>query len=182
MDRVVNEYFDWLLDFVCVSNERELYSELLANLYNTEFKWTIELDENRASWGIALRNEFIDEYFDRSNGLWVRNILTGPCNMLELMVSLSRQIDNVLYDDAYGTRFDRWFWMMIDNLGVRMTNNSFDDGIFNEKMDIFMNRDFEPDGFGSLFWIPGCKFDCRRVQIWVQKCKFESNFVKNEEA
>lgn len=170
MERVVNEYFNWLLNFVCNPGEKVRYSELLANLYNTEFEWVIDLDENRASWGIALRDEFGD-YGD---------ILTGPCNMLELMVSLSRQIDNVLYDDAYGCRYSQWFWMMIDNLGIRMTNSNFDDGTFNKKMDIFMNRDFEPDGYGSLFWLPGCKFDCRRVQIWVQKCKFESNFINGE--
>lgn len=148
MERVVNEYFNWLLSFVVDQREQRLYSELLANLYNTEFHWTINLDENRASWGIALRDRFLD---GESEGLWGRDILTGPCNMLELMVSLSLQIDNVLYDDAYGERYNKWFWYMINSLGINTNNDSFDEGIFNKKMDIFMNREFEPDGFGSLF-------------------------------
>lgn len=177
MERVVNEYFKWLLSFVCTSEEQELYSEMLAHLYNTEFKWLIELDENRASWGVALRDEFWDRHYE---GLYGCDILTGPCNMLEMMVALSRQIDNVLYDDAYGQRYNKWFWYMVNSLDINCTDEDFDEGIFNEKMDIFMNREFEPDGFGSLFLLPDCNFDCRSVQIWVQKCKFESDFIKNE--
>jgi len=177
MNRVVERYFNWLLNFVVSSIEQDLYSEMLAHLYNTEFTWSIDLDENRASWGIALRDEFFDKTDEEFYG---RDILTGPCNMLELMVSLSRQIDNVLYDDAYGTRYNKWFWYMVNSLGINEVNSSFDEGIFNEKMDIFMNREFDMDGFGSLFWLPECKFDCRKVQIWVQKCKFETDFIKNE--
>ena len=177
MDRVVNEYFYWLLNFVCDSEEQQLYSELLAHLYNTEFYWIIDLDENRASWGIALR----DEFGDRMNiTMYERSCLNGPCNMLELLVSLSKQVDNVLYDDAYGERYSKWFWYMINSLGINWTDETFKEGIFNEKMRIFMERKFCMDGSGSLFWLPECNFDCRKVQIWAQKCKFESDFIKNE--
>ena len=178
MNRVVNNYFNWLLNFVCDSEEQQLYSRLLASLYNTEFYWIIDLDENRASWGIALRDEFGDLF---GIDIYERNLLNGPCNMLELMVSLSRQIDNVLYDSAYGERYSKWFWYMINSLGINWSDDVFVEGIFKEKMRIFMNREFCTDGKGSLFWLPECEFDCKSVQIWCQKCKFETDFIKNEE-
>jgi len=176
-NRVVDRYYRWLLNFVCDSEEQELYSELLDHLFSTTFVPTMELDENRASWGVSLRDEFEDNLgFNRID----IDIAMGPCNVLELMVSLSKQIDNVLYDDAYGERYNKWFWYMVNSLGLNIQNDSFDEGIFYKIMEKFMYRKFEPDGFGSLFWLPGCNFDCRRVQIWVQKCKFETNFINNE--
>ena len=177
MERVVEIYYDWLLDFVCDDDQRLIYSELLANLYNTEFHWTIDLDENRALWGIALRDEFKDFHYISCRD---ERILDGPCNMLELMVSLARQIDNVLYNDRFGEQYGRWFWYMVDSLGVRMDDDTFNEGIFNEHMEIFMNREYDNDGKGSLFYIPGCEFACKSVEIWMQKCKFETEFIKNE--
>ena len=35
-------------------------------------------------------------------------------------------------------------------------------------IDRFLDREFDPDGKGSLFWIPNCRFDLRDTEIWIQ--------------
>lgn len=177
-NRVVEEYFNWLLDFVCDSFSRMNYSELFANLYNTDFVWSIPLDENDAEHGKYLRYLFS---LDRVEGSFGLDILDGPCNMLELLVSLSINIEHVMFDDRYGDRTSVWFWTMIENLGIKMNNNSFDEGHFNEHMRIFMDHRYDSDGGnGGLFYVPGCKIDFKNAPIYHQGCKFEENLVKNE--
>lgn len=175
---VVEEYFSWLLDFVCDGRSKRLYSQLFASLYNTNFVWTIPLDENDAEHGKYLRYVFS---LDRPDGSFGLDILDGPCNMLELLVSLSINIEHTMYDDRFGDRTGMWFWIMIENLGIKMDNKSFDEGLFNEHMDIFMDHRYDSDGGnGGLFHISGCKSDLRRVQIYHQVCKFEEKFIEDE--
>ena len=63
---IKDEYFEWLLDHIC-SNQRirrKKYRRLLYHLYDRDFTWDMDMDENRYDDGMLLRDRFLDEYYD----------------------------------------------------------------------------------------------------------------------
>ena len=72
-------------------------------------------------------------------------------------------------DPDYGDRTGQWFWNMIVSLGLgsmddrNFVKNYVDDVIFR-----FINRDYEPNGQGSLFTLEHPARDLRYVEIWSQ--------------
>jgi hypothetical protein len=87
-----------------------------------------------------------------------------------MMVALSIRIEEEIMDDqSVGDRTGQWFWGMIVNLGLGyMDNDRFNEPVARERIDIFLNREYEPDGRGGLFTIKGCPYDLRDVEIWYQ--------------
>lgn len=56
---VLKRYFDWLLKQVDYKlNDGGGYDRLMNRLNNTRYFWTLEMDENRAEDGLALRERF----------------------------------------------------------------------------------------------------------------------------
>ena len=171
-----DRYFDWLLTIVCrgrCKRKKTIYKELLLYLYNTDFTWTIPRDENRSYDGLALRQEFTDEtglslYFDEG------------CKILELMVALARRCENILADD-YGDRTSEWFWNMIDSLDLGdQSDDIFDEDYVYYTIEAFLNREYESDGRGGLFAIPGIVDDLTEVELWYQMCWY-CNYIIDKE-
>lgn len=160
-----NRYFEWLYDLVCGRrySKQISYRKLLMYLHDTEFRYSIPKDANRAADGVDLRRRF-----DRNAALY----LNGPCSVLEMMVALSIRCEETIMDDTYiGDRTGQWFWGMIVNLGLgSMYDEQFDMRYVEEKIDIFLSRDYERDGRGGLFYINNCDADVRKVEIWCQLC------------
>ncbi len=170
-DEIMNAYFEWLVSIVC-GNRRACsrlrsYGKLLMLLHDTVFRYSVHNDENRATDGIALRDRFSDEY-----GCDDVFRLNDPCSVLEMMVALAvRCEEHIMADPDIGDRTRQWFWGMIDNLGLSgMTDSKFDLAYVEEKLQIFLERRYEPDGQGGLFTIRNCKYDLRYVEIWYQLC------------
>lgn len=165
-DEVKKEYFEWLYDYICRGKfDRGIsYKKLFAFLHSIEFRYSIPMDENRAHDGIDLRYRFA-QVSDID-----RNLLRGPCSVLEMMIAIAiRCEENIMDDTRYGNRTDQWFWSMINNLGLKgMWNDNFDEEEANRIIQRFLNRDYEPDGKGGLFTVPNCKRDLRDVEIWYQ--------------
>ncbi len=160
---VTNEYFLWLLNLVNTSyiNE-EKYSKLLWYLFNREFTWVIPNDENRAIDAIELRYEFSSTY-----GLAVND---GPCSVLEVLIRLANDWEHELtYDFHKGDRTSKWFWIMLDNLGLLdYPDWSFEEDIVDEIVSIWLDRRFEKNGIGSVFPVKSGIRDQRSVEIWLQ--------------
>lgn len=158
---VYAEYFRWLCDLVggVKCSKTISYKNLLWYLYNTEFIFSISRDANRASDGIQLRYRF-DE----------RESIQGPCNVLEMMVALALRCEETIMDNtAYGNRTAQWFWTMVNSLGLsHMTDSRYDEPYVAEVIDIFLNREYEPNGKGGLVTIRNCDRDLRDVEIWIQ--------------
>lgn len=159
---VNNDYFEWLYNLV----HGIQYRRLLIELHSIEFRYSIRMDENRADDGIRLRYRYAmqkghEEYVD---------YLNGPCSVLEMMVALAIRCEEDIMDDpSYGDRTGQWFWHMIVNLGLgSMTDDRFDKRYVRERIDIFLNREYEPNGKGGLVTIKNCKHDLRTVEIWYQ--------------
>lgn len=161
------EYFEWMYDMVYKKTRlrHASYKELLWFLYSTDFRFTILRDRNRAADGVNLRYRFALE-----RGYDISKILSGPCSVLEMIVALAIQIeDHIMYDPDAGDRTNKWFWDMIANLGLGlMSDDHFNEKYVNERVSMFLNREYAADGTGGLFTIKDCKYDLRTVEIWYQ--------------
>lgn len=168
-EKLQNIYFDWLYDLMCEGrySEETSFRKLFAYLHRTEFTYLIERDENRAIDGIDLRyrfaltNRYTDIYED---------YLDGPCSVLEMMIALAIMCEEHIMDDpSKGDRTRQWFWYMIVNMGLGgMSDVHFDKRYVIDIVDIFLNRDYAPDGRGGLFTIKNCDTDLRNVEIIYQ--------------
>lgn len=169
-DQVRNRYFEWLYNYACKGrlNKNTTYRKLFANLHNTQFDFYIRNDVNRAMDGVNLRYRFgtvigDDRAFD---------ILDEPCSVLEMILALAIRIEEQIMDDpSYGDRTQQWFWMMLSNIGIGgMSDDIYDETYVNEQIYRFLERRYEPNGRGGLFYIRDCEQDLRDVEIWTQVC------------
>lgn len=162
-----NEYFAWLYQLVCGNrySNHISYKSLLTYLYDTDFRYSILRDENRAEDGLELRHRFEYEYDYYPD-------VNGPCSVLEMIVALAIRCEETIMDDPHiGNRTSQWFWVMITNLGLGSMNDSrFDGRVVKDIIERFLDREYEPDGSGGLFKIQDCEYDLRDVEIWHQLC------------
>lgn len=169
-DRVINEYFEWLYNSVCDKKylRGKTYRKLFMFLHNTEFRYTIPMDENRAIDGLDLRCRFAQN----GDYSFITDSLDGPCSVLEMMIALAIRCEERIMDDPdIGDRTCTWFWGMIDSLGLSLMSDSrFDKRFVDERVSIFLDREYEPDGNGGLFTVKNCGYDLRYVEIWYQMC------------
>lgn len=170
---LVDRYFDWVCSVVCdgMRSKRMMYRKLLRYLHSKEFVYILEMDGNRAVDGVELRYRFayqhnypysmIDEYFDDK-----------PCSILEMMAALViRIVDDIMDDPDEDAPTGRWFWDMIDNLGLgNLSDSVFDERYADEVINRFLNRDYEANGNGGLFTVNHRREDMRDVDIWYQMC------------
>lgn len=165
-----NEYFEWMIGQVCDSDHP--WNQLLGYLSDIDFRCAMPMDENRASDGESLRYEFGYErdYDHRMIAAYLDN---RPCSVLEMMVALSKRCEEqIMFDPKCGSRTKFWFRSMLKNMGLAdMTDDGyFERGTVLRIVDRFMDRRYDPDGRGGLFYIPSTRRDLREVEIWCQMC------------
>lgn len=169
---VINEYFEWLFAAVCGGqrHQRSPYRKLITLLHQTNFRWSIDMDSNRAVEGTYLRRTFAKEI----NYPEAVVDLDGPCSVLEMMVALSIRCEaQIMSDPEIGDRTAQWFWGMVKNLGLyKFTDNRFNKFVCIDILERFMNHDYERNGQNGLFTVPNCQYDLRTVEIWYQMCWF----------
>lgn len=171
---VKDQYFNWLCSIVCgrrFSNHIS-YNKLLMCLHETDFRYLIRMDQNRAEDGIALRYRFAAREGCEDVPEIITDCLDGPCSVLEMMVAIAIYMEEHIMDNPdIGDRTGQWFWGMIVNLGLgAMNDNRFDRRLVEEAIARFLDRDYEPDGSGGLFRIKHCDRDLRHVEIFHQMC------------
>lgn len=178
MSNVRELYEDWLMGIVADSDHLD-YRYLLDYLFNIEFTWSVDGDENRAADGIHLRSIFEDE----SQITWRIFNEDDPCSVLEMMVALSlRGSEDILWDGENDyTPF--LFWTMIDNLELtNCTDRAFNESYVEEKIKIFLDRKYDENGRGGLFlpcpiFVPNPK-NFSKIEIWYQmQYWINGNFV-----
>lgn len=167
-----NLYFNWLAQ-KAINNEekRAQYINLLMALYSCPFNYIIPKDRNRYLDGVNLRYRFGDECNIRCDYV-ASELDVRDCSVLEMMVALAiRCEESIMHDDKYGDRTSLWFSTMINSLLLTsMTNENFDIDYVYYRLDIFMSRQYKPDGEGGLFTIANPREDMRTAEIWYQMC------------
>ena len=169
-----SRYFEWLCGIVY--DERYLgchsYSKLLFLLHSIDFEVIIGLDQNRAEDGIDLRYRFGDE-----SG-YIQPMIASlldvvPCSVLEMMIGVSFQCENIMDDPEKGSRLSKWFWAMIENLGLEsMSDDNFDEEFAKFVIFRFLSREYSSNGEGGLFVVNDSRYDLRKVEIWNQMCLY----------
>ena len=167
--KLTDKYFEWLVDIVARDrfSEQTSYTKLFTHLHNTAFVYSLTLDRNRALDGRDLRYRFSRRFGCDESAL---DDLPCICSVFEMMVALSIRCEEYIMDDpAYGDRTSQWFWRMISSLGLAGEYNSrYDENHVNQILHRFLDREYDADGTGGLFYIKDCRTDLRRIEIWDQ--------------
>lgn len=179
-NRVKDEYFNWLYNYVCKGRAHQniSYEKLLGLLHSIEFTFIVRNDVNRAKDGTDLRYRFATNQ-GTNDILAILDALDGPCSVLEMMVALAIRCEESIMDNTrYGDRTGQWFWNMVSNLGIGMMyDDIFDDKMVEDIIYDFLDRNYDPDGKGGLFYIQDCEEDLRNLEIWTQLCWYLDKFA-----
>ena len=172
-----SSYVAWLED-LCVGNIYGgdiSYHKLIDHLYKTPFRYSIKMDSNRVGDGLALRYRYLC-----STNREGETITDNPCSVLEVMVALAlRCEETIMMNSDYGDRTQQWFWSMINSLGLGVYyDDNFNKKEINDILDRWLDREFEPDGRGSLFTLRHPKCDMRDVEIWFQFNHYLAEIIK----
>ena len=124
--------------------------------------------------GVGLRYRY-SIYVKRDD---VIDILNEPCSVLEMVLALAiRCEDTIMANVRYGDRTTQWFWSMIKNLGLSyMTDERFNKDEAIRIIYKFMERQYEPNGRGGLFYMPDRNEDLTQIDIWTQLCWYLDKF------
>lgn len=157
-------YFEWLVVQVVnhrLRNPRSTYWEILKQLHGTEFCWRIRNDDNRVIDGKELRSEFL-------NGEYLPEWDSQGCSFLEMLIALSRR----LTFQAEGTSVDGWFWHLMDNVGLHISDWDYAErrmqGYVDQVLQTINNRTYETNGRGGLFPLREPVGDQTKLEIWYQ--------------
>ena len=176
-NNVTIDYFDWMYNLVCRNrySKNISFKKVFSYLNNTKFTYSIKMDLNRAKDGTELRRRYANE-FKIAN---IYDRICGPCSVLEMMIALAIRCEETIMDDEnFGDRTDQWFWDMMKNLGLgHMDDDEFDEEYVSDVITRFLNRDYEPDGRGGLFFVRNCDIDLRDVEIWIQMLWYLDNIT-----
>jgi len=174
MEYILQDYFEWLTHQIRHDKPRRgNYEKLLFYLHNLEYTYTIPFDKNRSDDGENLR------WYYKYDGGNSRILEWGAsCTVLEMLVGLSWQMESIMENTEIDYSISYWFWKMIKNLKLdEMTNGKFNEDYIIEKIDIFINREYGPDGKGNIIFIRGCKDDIREVDVWTQMCWYLDTII-----
>lgn len=181
MMEIEDRYIDWLKR-QAMGQDRS-YDILLDFLYNKPFTYTVRMDENRAEDGIELRYLFGSE-----NGIDYEDIVSSldfgrDCSMLEMMVGLARRCESqIMIDMEEGEQPERWFGVMLTNLGlIEQTNEHFDREEAEFVTDRFLARQYSYYGDGSLFSVCRPRYDMRKTDLWYQAMWYLTENYSDEE-
>lgn len=176
-NNVTIDYFDWMYNLVCRNrySKNISFKKVFSYLNDTKFTYSIKMDLNRAKDGTELRRRYANE-FKIAN---IYDRICGPCSVLEMMIALAIRCEETIMDDEnFGDRTDQWFWEMMKNLGLgHMDDDEFDEEYVSDVITRFLNRDYEPDGRGGLFFVRNCDIDLRDVEIWIQMLWYLDNIA-----
>lgn len=160
-------YFDWLVDKLDGAD----YICLFEFLHSIEFVPVLSEDLNRSNDGAYQRWIFHEETGeDVPSSEWGEY----SCSVLEMMSSVSDAMHDMMYEPDNGSSSAFWFHILLDNLKLyKMTDAYFykHRNASEECLDIvekLLNREYDRDGIGSMFPMPGETEDMRNKEIWYQ--------------
>lgn len=168
-------YFKWLCERVDAARS---YSKLMNLLYDIPFYYSIYLDRNRVSDALALQNDYIlENRLDPNINYQLHT--EEEISVLEVFVAMAIKVEiSMMQDEEFGDRTAAWFWMMIENLDICQRNSSFNEDYIRWTVYRFMNREYEPDGTGSIVKLANNGTDVRGEQLWHQFCLYLSELME----
>lgn len=165
---ILNLADEWLQEI----RQENRYFNLVRQLHSIEFKYIINADYNRYCDGIDFRLVFAEnssDYTYRDIYLYLQD---SPCSVLEMMMGLAYRCENeIMVDSDVGEEPNKWFYAMIENMGLdEFNDNEYDPDDVLDIVNKMMYREYAPDGSGGLFRIKNSSVDIRKAEIWYQMC------------
>lgn len=171
---IEERYFRWLYSHIgALTDLNPSHSHwLLAEvLHRRAFESTLVNDENRESDGLALRDEFCDEW-----GSWEGSrFIFEPCTVLEMLIALAKRMDYVSGGSVIdNTGVGNCFWQMMRNAGLdHITDDGFastptTEAYVNSVIDRVMYHRYSEKGVGGLFPLRKPPYDVRNMELWYQ--------------
>lgn len=180
---LVESYFEWLAsEAMQTQTKAKMYEGVLRTLHDIPFYWTMVSDDNRAGDALSFRQyEFLnfqtglDDMDQVALGQWA----TAAPSVLEVLLGIARR-----WSYYYGE--DPWLYFrhLFENLGFQgchgreLTLDTQQQ--IRERIDIWMSRQFQPDGNGSPFPIRrefwDGHTDMTHVDIWGQMNAYASQY------
>lgn len=175
MTTLEQRYFTWLCEYADYDAYRNSskYRNLLNYLYQVDYIPLHDRDINRALDGQRLRYRFgSDEGL--SDEIISSELDYRACSLLEMMIALAIRIeDDVMYDPEMGLRVAKWFWKMVNNLGLTdMKDTHYYEPTVEEVVSIFLAGKYEANGAGGLFKLNNPPYDLRTHEIWDQMNRY----------
>jgi hypothetical protein len=160
-----NLYFNWLCAKVLDGSELKTRYNFLVILHKTEFVWVVSGDRHRVLDTKDLR----DDFFIASGLEPDPNWETEQCSVLEIFISLAQRLNFQTGASVYS-----WFWEFIENLGLNEYIHSANRNKrkIEEILDIFIWRQYEPDGRGGIFPLVNPQNDQRKIELWYQYAEY----------
>lgn len=164
-EQIIEEYYDYLLDIIDFRlPEHRKFGKLLEFLFSTKFIWIHPMDENRLNDGLYLRREFLFDFgLDVNRDLW-----DDPGNVLEVLTAFSKRVEIEITGEPGNDNLGRWFWEMLENLGVLYSDYEFDSRIVGQKVEKWLCRKFGENGKGGILPLRKTTRDQRDVEMWYQ--------------
>lgn len=174
------DYFEWLRDVIHMYEPAyEHYSALIKMMYDLEYHYTLQVDDDRSVDGKTLRNIYARETGDKYIHYW-----NGSCSVLEMLVALSVRADKDITGVPDNDGSFVWFWTFVENLGLMEYDDShFDPDAVCQIIDDWMERRYQKNGFGGLFPVQNeSGRDQRNLSTWQQLCQYimETTFGGDE--
>lgn len=167
-------YMEWLSEIVdprLYFKTSTGYRRLFRYLMDVPFVYILSLDKNREQDGMELRRRFLNGTGITASREERLRFTDRPCSVLEMLVALSLRCEGAVGEPGFDDYAYAWFWQMISNLGLRqMDDKHFNPGYVGDVISRFLERDYNPDGSGSLFGVIDRARDMRKVEIWKQFC------------
>lgn len=170
---LVETYFDWLKSEAFSNrNEARTYEGVLRELHDIPFYWTIVSDDNRAGDAMSFRQyEFLNfqDGLDDMDQFALAAWATAAPSVLEVLLGIARR-----WCYYFGGEPPFYFNHLFRNMGFDMCPgrvlSSETRQEIRERVDIWMSRQFSPDGNGSPFPVEGLFQgpDMRKLDIWHQ--------------
>ena len=160
----MDAYFCWLIGLIGDEYIQMNYQKLLWKLYVTDFVWELIYDKNRAADGLYLRQNYTME-----TGFIVPK--NENCSVLEMLIALARRAEeDIMYDPRFGDRTGKWFWIMLQNLGLDIYDDyHYFDAEIDRILDVFLHHKYRNNGTnGGAFPMKNVAVDLRGTDLWWQ--------------
>ena len=166
MKTIQEAYWDWLVKKTGQPGYgREKQLQVLDNIV---FVPHISGDENRAWYGKHLREIWYEEYkwcdYIEDSEESYQKFIEYDCTVLEMLLALAEAMEEQADDTAPYSKIG-WFWVMVDNLGIRRQTPL---KTVRQRVKDFVNRNYTRYGVGSIFPLQQITEDQRNVEIWYQ--------------
>lgn len=163
-----NEYLEWVYD--CATNDEEIkekYRDLFDYLRTIPFRYSncCPLDENLLGYAKNLKYDFA--YY---HGIPYKDVENGEYDDSSVFVVLFALAEHCRDHTDQNVPISYWFSLFIYNLGLmgQTAPYKIDYEYVNERVNKFLDRQYEPDGYGGIFYVPECETDMRVTPIWYQ--------------